>query len=380
MYIQTSEKIYEVLAIRLNWTVYLSYEYDYPQDCITMNGLQVASLFLFISGGAFCYPGQLMDEPSSEHQLRLQVLKLTMVLDKKWAPVWSEKLKPVKILKQPKPSFCMELIPKEKMNEPINTLQVIMTILQNCSFSGMYVSHGLHMLSHSTKCFFQKHALVHLETINLHLNSINDEFKEYLKQLLIDYQLIADKFAVVGSSLKNIIELVSLFNEIVKGIIVEDSKEYDEIKQKYIDLRKLITTEHNKVCAISTNNMWYDPSVKKYLEININQELITGNQQALQEQQAEQSSDTPLKRALLKAEELRISMKRVFDELVITEMSADVWKDIFNNNILLTESDLQKEAQIEALVDVEVEPDVYSFPWAENTEEFIDVEDLPLFD
>ncbi|VVC33055.1 Hypothetical protein CINCED_3A018801 [Cinara cedri] len=343
-----------------------------------MNGLQVTSLFFIISGGVLCYPGQLMDEPSPQYQIRLQVLKIALAIDENWSAIWSEKLNPVPILAQPRPTFCMQLIPEENLKEPINTYQVIKDIVHNCSFSGLYIIHGMHLLSHSVKCFFQKHALAQLKTIKFFLNGITDEFKEYLRKLIKDYEMIADKLSVVGASLRIVFELVSFFDEILRGLPTDDSDLMTTCK----NLKRRIITESEKLCA-TKGKMWYDKSNVRYLDIDVTQEFEAPPQKPEESsEKVPQSSGTsefivirspeftPLQRVLNKAEELRIIMNKVFEGLLIREMPVEFWAEIFSDNILITETDMQKVETFEANLEGEVENDFNEFPWEAVTQVF----------
>lgn len=60
---------------------------------------------------------------------------------------------------------------------------------------------------------------------------MTDEFKLYLVRIIRDYEMIVAKFAVVGSSLKDLIQLVSFFNNVLTESITEDSIEYKNAKK-----------------------------------------------------------------------------------------------------------------------------------------------------
>lgn len=309
-----------------------------------MNGLRIASFLFVIVGGAVSYTGQIIDEVSPKYQNHLNILKLTMALNIDWSPVWSEKLKPVSDLSQPNPSFCTQLILKENNTAPIETYKMIDAIVSKCSFSGMYLSYGLKLLSHSIMCFFQKHALVHLETVDIFLGNKTDRFQTYLQQILKDYETIAAKLAAVGASLKNLVQLVSFLHEVQTEMTTDGKSKRESLRKNCKKKRKLLTAEHQKYCAVSTS-VWYDRPNMKLVELNVTKEAT--------------DKKIPSDQVLSKAEELRLIMINVFNEMHFREMPEDIWKIIFSDNIYVKKSDFQ-------INDVESTENITGtdFPWS----------------
>lgn len=311
-----------------------------------MNGLQIASLLLMIGGGGLCYTGQLMDDVSPKYKKNLEILKLTMALNIEWSAIWSEKLKPARDLSQPNPSFCMQLNPVENDTAPIETYKIINTIVSKCSFSGMYLSYGLKLLSHSIMCFFQKHALVHLETVDIFLGNITDNFKEYLRTIMNDYEIIAAKFAAVDASLKILVQLVSFFHEVQTGLTTGSTQKYESLKKMCKKKRKILIAESNKYCAVSTS-VWYDRPNKRFVELNVAKEAT--------------AEKIPSDEVLSKAEELRLIMINIFNGMSFEEMPESVWKIIFNDNIYVKNTDFQQTEVLNTEIIAETD-----FPWGTN--------------
>ncbi|XP_025190316.1 uncharacterized protein LOC112590918 [Melanaphis sacchari] len=284
---------------------------------------------------------QLTDELPVTYRQNVELLDTVLALDKNWSPIWSEKLKPnvvtqANLVKQ----FCP---PLSDFGDTVNTLHVIKSVKEHCSYSGMYVSFAVKLLSHSVQCMFNRHTIAQLTAISrINNDSPINEFDKHLEHLVSDYHLIADRLALVGVDLTNLIKLAKFYDstrkQLVqyvkpKTVIGKENKStfIKRISRDVTSMIDLLETELETYCAVSSTN-WYDLENQKSMSLNVE---TTDGDEGNPSSSTQPDGDIPKDKIVKKANQLRLILRNVFDNLLLEKMPLEVWSLIFENNILI---------------------------------------------
>lgn len=278
-----------------------------------------------------------------EYEARLQVLKLALALDEEWSAVWSEKLKPRPVAaKHPDKEFCTCLIPavtgEGEDETPIDTYVTVRQIVDQCAFSGLYVEFGMKLISSSIRCLFIRFARVNLSAVTAMVEAGDDQYHEYLRQLVVGYEEIADKLAAVGESLHDLVQLVAFFDDVTKQSIKltkEGNREkltafYTEVRSISNKIMERLNEEFIKSCAVSKTE-WYDKENKESVSLAV----LDDNNSSTSVASIDQNN------MIQRANKLRTLMRTMFERLRIREMTPEMWKEIFTMNILMTPDDMK---------------------------------------
>lgn len=338
-------------------------------------------LLLLAVDGARCLGDKLV---KSEYEARLEVLKLALALNEEWSPVWSEKLNAESVAERhPDPNFCMRLTPVVEVDVPadlaVDTYTTIKKIVENCSFSGMYVKFGMSLIGASLQCLFNRFAQIDLSAVTALVENPNDEFHQYLRDLVQDYREIADKLSAVGESLRNLMQLVTFFDDVEKQstkLTTETHSKrkvnafYTEVKDISGKLGARMDSELELLCAVEELN-WYDKDAKEMVSLeefkdkkkkkknkkkkkkdkkkkgkedNVESDG-QGEGEEKKDKDKDKKGDKKLEEHIKRANELRVLMRKVFERLLIREMPSKMWEDIFNKNILMNPADIKQVAK-----------------------------------
>lgn len=295
---------------------------------------------------------QFMEKLPITYKENLELLDTVLTLDEQWSPVWSEKLHLEDLLEEEKLnlSFCSERFEYE---ETVNTLDFIKWVRQYCSHSGMHVAFAVKLLGCSVKCLFYRNTLAQFTSITL-LNteySQLTEYEMYLKLLIDDNQIIADRMVSAHVSLVDLIKWTKKYEEI-KGMLIKYHQMPEgstaKIKKKKIQLNNItnvasvIVTEVEQkldsLCFVP-NTDWYDFENKKSVNLNIKKEEVSKEVTTAATDQSS-SSDLPVEYVLTdeilkKADELRKIFHKVFHRLLLGKLPLGDWKLIFKHIILV---------------------------------------------
>ncbi|KAL5234254.1 hypothetical protein ACI65C_001664 [Semiaphis heraclei] len=279
--------------------------------------------------------GLLTDGIPIKHRNRLELLTTVLAMDEEWSAVWSEKLTPdvvedVNLVKGFCPSF-------PKIEENINTLNIVKAIMTHCSHSGMYVKFAVSLVAVSIQCLFNRHVKLQLDAIqSIHQDAIN-EYASHLDSLEDDFQLIANVLATVNADLVPLITLTKFFKELRRQwpTYIEDNhhlKSYkNKILRKSLDLNEYLD-EKNKYCAEDPAR-WYDQDEKDTVTLSMS--TFETNDAAADDPLTDSKNKVPKDRVLKKAHKLRLILRKEFGKLLLGKLPLEVWKLMFENHILV---------------------------------------------
>ncbi|XP_060840411.1 uncharacterized protein LOC132921408 [Rhopalosiphum padi] len=290
--------------------------------------------------------GQFMDELPVTYRENLELLNNVMVLDDEWSPIWSEKLK-MDVLTEANlvKEFCPLLW---SIEGKVDTLHAIKLVKEHCSYSDMYVAFAVKLIGHSVQCLLNKHASIQLSAITMIDNDwpVN-EIDKHLERLVEDYYLIADRLATVGVNLTDLISLAKLHDAFRKHLVRYTSNSMQINKEtKYKYLRRIsseakmlidrLDTDTVLYCDQSSPTVWYDRDTKKSVsfDLSITDDEVVTNQTDDPSSSNLPADDVPQHKILKKAHQLRVILRKVFDNLLLGKMSLEVWKQLFENFLL----------------------------------------------
>lgn len=300
--------------------------------------------------------GELMDALPARYRRDLEVLQLSLAMNDKWSAIFSEKLNAnVKALQHPDETFCERVTAAD--SPAIDPFHAVRTIASKCSHSGMYVKYGVKLLQYSAVCFFHRITVMHLSVVSSKMyGGPNEQFERFLDRLVEDYEVIANKLAVVGAPLTNVLQLAVFFREVrtLMAALDERAGPVDvnfgrKTERVTEDVNNMVRDEFDSVCAVKSTD-WSDDvndvvvdmtEVKVKKKKNKNKDKKKDKEKK-NDEDAEKKDDDGSDPAISRADALRVLLRREFDKIMAEEMSPDVWRTIFARNLLRKHIDLQK--------------------------------------
>jgi len=174
-----------------------------------------------------------------------------------------------------------------------------------------------------------------------------NEIDKHLERLVEDYYLIADRLATVGVNLTDLISLAKLHDAFRKHLVRYTSNSMQINKEtKYKYLRRIsseakmlidrLDTDTVLYCDQSSPTVWYDRDTKKSVsfDLSITDDEVVTNQTDDPSSSNLPADDVPQHKILKKAHQLRVILRKVFDNLLLGKMSLEVWKQLFENFLL----------------------------------------------
>jgi len=281
--------------------------------------------------------GLIMDGIPIKHRERLELLTTVLAMDKEWSAVWSEKLKPDVIQDK---GVVEELCPSlPKIEGNINTFDFVKMIMIHCSHSGMYVKFAVFIVAVSAQCLFNRHAKLQLDAIKAVPQEAINEYALHLESLKDDFQLIANVLAAVDADLVPLITLAKFFNELRRQWVtyIEDDTHLKTYKNtiilKSIHLNKYLD-EKSKYCAEDLTR-WYDQDGKDTVTLSMETFEPTDAEPDDQSTTTLSKYKVPKDRVVRKAHKLRLILRKEFEKLLLGKLPQEVWKLMFENNILV---------------------------------------------
>lgn len=292
-------------------------------------------------------PGDAPDE----YRTNVAVLETALRMNDRWSAVWSERL--VGLADDvPDPGYCVKLIgPEEDGEAVVDPFVVVKTIATECAYSGLYVRFGVRVLAQSLRCVFYRHARHQMAVVTNGLDGADHAFVEYLGLLVADYRLVADKLVAVGASIRHLVKMAMFLHDVSElmpsiGTGQADAEKLrKDLQKKAKTLSKAVDELFTESCAVG-GSKWYDD--ERGVFVDFKDTKVKKNKKKKKDKDEGEDGDggdeekkkeeTPL---IAKANEMRLVMRRVFGDLLIEEMPEEVWKQIFDENILMTDIDFQ---------------------------------------
>ncbi|XP_003242026.1 uncharacterized protein LOC100572887 [Acyrthosiphon pisum] len=295
--------------------------------------------------------GQIMDDLPDEHRDKLELLTTVLAMDKEWSAVRSEKLKSeladdAGLVKE----FCLTLPDFGK--EPIDAIDISKKIMIHCPHSGMYVDFAVKSLALSAQCLFNRHARLQLAVIiSLPFEAI-EQFASHLKRLVGDYQLFANLLTSIGVDLHPLIALVRYFSEVARQWVTyterkkEEEKYKNRIKREANELEDLMD-EYEGYCAVSPT-IWNDQNQKYTVSLDMNNIEPMFNDPELDDPSMSTlpKNEIPKEPIVRKAHKLQWILLKEFKKLLLGKLPPEVWKLIFENNILVRQIESKQKTGI----------------------------------
>jgi len=316
------------------------------------------------------YPGDLLDGPPARYRHGLELIRLSLAMNDRWSAVFGERLNAgVEAIRHPDPSFCERVY--EADATVVDPFRAVRAIAARCSHSGMYVEYGVTLLRHSAMCFFRRVTAAHLSAVEARMHGGPDErFERFLDRLVDDYRAVAAKLSVIGAPVAVVLQLAVFFAWVRSRLRALDENTVGhtlatDAAASAVALREMIETELGVVCAEMGTDWWDEenrtvvdmaPAKNKKKKDKKKKKKKKKKNKENKENKEEEDGDYAV---IARADELRILMRRVFDDMIADGMSPEVWEIIFANNLLVRHSDIQKID--EAHVDDDDDDDEFNF-------------------
>lgn len=353
--------------------------------------LLLAAALSLLAGRGHCYTRDLSTHYAlpPDYVSQVKLLELALALNQQWSAVWSEKLI-VDTVILPDQRYCVKLIEPDADGDTVaravDVYDVVRLIVSKCYYSGTYVRFGVKMLSHSLRCFFYRHARVHVSVVLARLSDVTPEFVEYLRNLVADYRLIADKLAALDASLWDVAQLMTFFYDVADHAerTPDNVKLRDRLELKTESLYAVLNEMFSSVCAVDTDE-WFDDGKndfvsmkpvkhkkkdkkkdKKKKDKKKEKKTKDGDEEEAEkededgkekkkdkekdgDEKTEEKEDGDDKKEKKKKDgenlfprvnELRLIMRTVFSGLMIEGIPDAFWRDIFTETVLVKVSDI----------------------------------------
>jgi len=291
--------------------------------------------------------GHIMDDFPDDHRDKLELLTTVLAMDKQWSGFRSEKIKSelaadAGLVKE----FCPTL--PDFVDEQFDSIDITKKIMIHCPYSGMYVEFAVKSLALSAQCLFNRHARLQLAVItSLPFEAIG-QFAFHLKRLVGDHQLIANQLASLGVELHNLIALVRYFSEVGKQWVTHTERNKNEEKYKSRIKREaeeleLVLGESEGYCAMSPT-IWYGQDQKDTMSLDMNtiEPMFDDPEPDDPSTSTLPDNEIPKEPIVRKANKLRWTLLKEFKKLLLGKLPPEVWKLIFENNILVRKIELTK--------------------------------------
>jgi len=291
--------------------------------------------------------GHIMDDLPDEYREKLELLTTVLAMDKQWSAVRSEKLKSefaveAELVKE----FCPTL--PDFGDEPIDAIDISKKIMIHCPYSGMYVEFAVKALAVSAQCMFNRHARLQLAVIiSLPFEAIG-QFAFHLKRLVGDYQLFANVMASIGMEPHPLIALARYFSEVGSQWVTHTERNKNEEKYKIrikreADVLEELLEEYDCYCAVSPT-IWYDQDQKDTMSLDMNtiEAKFSDPEPDDPSISTLPENEIPKEPIVRKAHKLRWALLKVFKGLLLGKLPPEVWKLIFENNILVRQIEVTK--------------------------------------
>lgn len=314
---------------------------------------------------------ELPEGMPEEYRTNVAVLELALAMDGRWSAVWSERLKGLDT-EHPDPEYCDSLVGPDEA-ENVDPFAVVKRVAAKCAYSGLFVEFGVRVLAQSVRCVFYRHARYHLSVVAAGLDNAGPAFADYVKLLMGDFRLVADKLVAVGASLRHLVKMVIFLHDVSEKLsVLDDGNEAAETLRKSMQkktkaLYKAVDSLFDGSCAV-TETRWYDhrngvhvdfkdfkpdkkkkdkkkkkKKKKKDGDEDDGGEEEKGDEEDEKKDEGEEKKDeeggSSENSMFVKANEMRILMRGVFENLLVEKMPEEMWKMIFTENIQVMDID-----------------------------------------